>query len=67
MQQTKVITLKQQREDVFVYSDRLNDMSLSELLEEAANQNGLSKEKMLIAELANRLKVRTTSHTLEVA
>lgn len=67
MRETQVITGKQQLDDLFAYSERLNELPLAALLEEAKRMNGVSKEKMLVTALANRLELLTTAYSLEAA
>ncbi|MCG8529594.1 MAG: hypothetical protein MI749_02895 [Desulfovibrionales bacterium] len=56
-QRTVVKTAKQHVEDVFAYSDRLNEMTTPELLKEVNDLPGYpTHDRMLVVALANRLR-----------
>jgi ABC-type sugar transport system ATPase subunit len=56
MQKTLVGTAKQQKDDLLSYSERLTELPLADLLEEAKRMSGANKEKVMIAVLTRRLE-----------
>jgi len=57
MRKMQVTTGKQQVDAVLAYSERLEELPLTDLLEEAKQLSGFSKEKMLVTALAKRLEI----------
>lgn len=66
MQEARV-TKRKQHEDLLAYSERLDELPLADLLEEAKMIDGFSKEKMLATALAKRLEILTSAYSLEAA
>ena len=53
------LTTDSKREDILAYSERLNEMTDHELLQEAKDQlQGLTKDRMIATVLAKRLQLQ---------
>jgi len=56
MPKSEVITDKQHIDNLLAYSERLDELPVTDLLKEAKQLSGYSKETMLVAALARRLE-----------